>query len=102
MNKKYELTDKTFEVQRDNDEPVTLYRIKALRDFGRVKAGDIGGWIEKEDNLSHEGNCWINDDAMVYDNALVFGKAKVLGYAKIANYVIISGTSCITGKSVVD
>ena len=30
----------------------TLYRIEALKDFRYVKKGDLGGWIEKEDNLS--------------------------------------------------
>ena len=28
-----------------------LHRIEALRDFGDVKKGDLGGWIEKEENL---------------------------------------------------
>lgn len=26
----------------------TVYRIKAVRDFGDVKAGQLGGWIEKK------------------------------------------------------
>ncbi|HCM2254691.1 TPA: hypothetical protein N3C93_004484, partial [Salmonella enterica subsp. enterica serovar Agbeni] len=33
----------------------TLFRIRALVSFGCVEKGDMGGWIEKEDNLSHEG-----------------------------------------------
>lgn len=49
----------------------TLYRIRALKDFGTVKAGDIGGYIEKEENLSQEEICWI------YGNALVYGNAKI-------------------------
>ena len=32
---------------------VKLFRIKALIEFGNVKAGDLGGYIEKEENLSH-------------------------------------------------
>lgn len=28
-----------------------LFRIKALMDFGNVRAGDLGGFIEKEENL---------------------------------------------------
>ena len=51
--KKYELTDNTI-----NIDGITLHRIKALKDFSDVKAGDFGGWIEKEDNLSQI------DDAM--------------------------------------
>ena len=50
MNKKYELTDETI-----NHYGVVLHRIKALRSFGDVKAGDLGGFIESEDNLSQEG-----------------------------------------------
>lgn len=45
--KKYELTNET---KRLGDR--TLYRIKAIRDFGDVKTGELGGWIEKESNLS--------------------------------------------------
>ncbi|WP_375668510.1 MULTISPECIES: hypothetical protein [unclassified Bartonella] len=73
--KKYELTDETIEVGGY----ITLYCIRALRDFGDVKAGDLGTFIQKEDNLSHDGNCWISDDAKVYDYAKVFGDAQVFG-----------------------
>ncbi|MBB4077294.1 hypothetical protein GGR08_001625, partial [Bartonella fuyuanensis] len=31
---------------------------QALKDFDDIKAGDLGGFIEKEVNLSHDGNCW--------------------------------------------
>lgn len=51
MEKKYKLTDEILEVGGH-----VLHRIKALRDFGNVKKGDIGGWIECEDNLSHCGS----------------------------------------------
>ena len=49
----------------------TFYRIKALKDFGDVKAGDLGGYIEKELNLSQGGNCWVSDNAVVLGNARV-------------------------------
>ena len=41
--KKYELTEETLEWKGH-----ILHRIKALRDFGNIKAGQLGGWIEKE------------------------------------------------------
>ena len=63
---KYRLTDKTKTVNG-----VKLYQIQALKDFGNVKAGDLGGWIQRERNLSQEGDCWV------YDNAQVFGDAEV-------------------------
>lgn len=37
----------------------TLHRIRAVVDFGTVYAGDVGGWIEKEENLNHCGDAWV-------------------------------------------
>lgn len=76
-NIKYELTDETIEFGGR-----TLYRIKALKDFGGVKTGDLGGYVESEDNLSHEGMCWIYDDAKVYDNVRIANNAIVFGSSK--------------------
>ena len=72
--KKYELTNET-----KTKGYTVLYRIKALVDFGNVRAGDLGGYIEKEENLSHYGNCWVYDDAFVYDDALVCDNARIYG-----------------------
>ncbi len=58
---------------------VKLFRIKALIEFGNVKAGDLGGYIEKEENLSHMGDAWVSDDARISGNAQVFGDARVSG-----------------------
>ena len=65
--KKYELTEETVTVYGK-----TLYRIRAVRDFGSVKTGEFGGYIEKEENLSHFGNAWVYGNAKVYGNAEVF------------------------------
>lgn len=72
---------KKYEMTKENIEFVgrTLYRIKALRDFGDVKKGELGGYLENEDNLSHEGDCWVYGSAWVYDNVEVFGDARVYG-----------------------
>ncbi|WP_273720765.1 MULTISPECIES: hypothetical protein [unclassified Bartonella] len=40
--KKYEFTGETIE-----GGDYTLYRIRALRDFANVKAGNLGGFIHK-------------------------------------------------------
>ena len=61
----------------------TLYRIRALKDFGNVKTGDIGGYIEKEENLSQEGTCWIYDNAWVRGNAKVYDSAWVCDNSKV-------------------
>lgn len=42
-----------------------LYRIRALKDFGNVKAGDIGGYIEREENLSQKSICWVYGNAKI-------------------------------------
>ncbi len=90
--KKYELTDETKCFCGR-----TLHRIVALRDFGSVKKGDKGGWIEKEDNLSHEGNCWVYGYAKVYDNAEVCDEAVVYGYAKVYDNVKVCGNAKVCG-----
>ena len=56
--KKYELTG---EVKVKFG--VTFKRIRALIDFGNVKKGELGGFIEKEENLSHENNAWVSGNA---------------------------------------
>ena len=94
--KKYEFTGETKEYKGR-----ILHRIKALRNFRNVIKGDLGGWIEKESNLSHEGICWVYDEAMVFDNAQVrdnvairhkakiYGNARIYGDARICNNVQI-------------
>ena len=80
MSKKYELTDETKGIGG-----ITLHRIRALMDISRygVRAGDIGGWIEAESNLSQYGDAWVSDDARVYGNAKVCDDARVYGDALV-------------------
>lgn len=70
-----------------------LNRIIALRDFGEVKKGDLGGFIEKESNLAHDWNCWIYNDAVVRDDAMVFGEAEVYGNAEVCGEAVIKSKS---------
>ena len=44
---KYAFTDEVIEHNNS-----ILHRIKALKNFGNVKKGDFGGFIERENNLS--------------------------------------------------
>lgn len=78
MSKKYEFTDETIEVDGH-----TLHRIRAVRCFSDVKAGDLGGWIEKEHNLSHEDHAWVYGEGKVYGDARVIDDARVLSCAKV-------------------
>ena len=92
--KKYELTNETIQIEGKK-----LYRIKALIDFGDVKAGDLGGFIEKESNLSHLGNAWIYDDAMVCGNAKVRGNAEVYGNAWVYGNAKVRGNAEVYGNA---
>lgn len=106
--KKYELTSEATQVNGH-----ILYRIKALRDFEGVKAGALGGFIETENNLSQNDNCWIYGDAKVYGNSEVYGNAKVynksqvfdnakvFGNAKIFNNVSVYDNAKVYGDAVV-
>ena len=66
----------------------TLYRIKALRSFNTINnmyinAGDLGGYVESEDNLSQEDNCWIFDNSIVMDRCTVSDGSVVLNNSKL-------------------
>lgn len=91
--------NKKYEIAKDKPHPNLpwLYRIRALRDFGHVKKGDIGGFVKSEANLSHEGNAWIADDAIVSNNAHVSGDALVHGKAIICESVVVTGNADIGG-----
>ncbi len=95
MEKKYELTEETMEFNGCN-----LHRIKALKDFSDVKKGDLGGWVESEDNLSQEGNCWLYGNSKVCANGLVKKNAIVKGISSIMNNSIISGNAELYGNVV--
>ena len=86
--KKYELTDETIEYIGH-----TLHRIRAVRSFGDVKKGELGGFIESEFNLTHEGNCWVAENARIFGDAQVFGKAEVNGKA------VVCGDAQVFGKA---
>ena len=92
--KKYKLTEETCQHYRR-----TLRRIEALKDFGNVRKGDLGGWIEKESNLSQEGDCWVSDSARVYDDARVFGDAKIFDIAQVFNQALIYNKAKISNNS---
>ena len=67
MNKKFELLpDDTIEVFGRKH-----FRIKAKINFGTVGTGELGGYIEKEENLSENGDAWVSGDATVSGDAWV-------------------------------
>ena len=93
MEKKYKIIEETINVYG-----ITLHRIEALKDFGNVKKGDKGGFIEDEKNLSQTDDCWIYGNAKVFDYAEVYGNAWVYGNAKVFGNAIVYDYSKIYGK----
>lgn len=73
--RKYEFNGETM----TTDDGKVLHRIVATEDFGDVKAGDVGGWVESYENLS--GSAWVYGEARVYGEAWVSGSARVSGSA---------------------
>ena len=76
-----------------------LYQIEALKDFGDVKAGDLGGYIESEENLSQYDNAWVYGDAQVLGNAQVFDNARVYGNACVFDNARVYGNACVFGNA---
>lgn len=92
--RKYTFTDETIQ-----HEGKTLHRIQALISFDDVKAGDLGGFIEKKTNLSQEGTAWIYNDAKAYDDAWVTDNAKLYDHAEAKEHATISQNAKISGYS---
>ena len=95
--RKYEMTEETKTLA----DGTVLHRIRALRDMPRngVKAGDLGGLIEKENNLSQCGDAWVSGNAKVYGNAWVFDNAKVCGDAVVCGNAWVYGNAKVCGDA---
>lgn len=72
MNKKYELLEDNY---INHDERI-LYRIRALITFvdindNIINAGELGGYIENESNLSQEDKSWVYGNSKVYGDTII-------------------------------
>ena len=100
MDIKYRLTNDSI-----NFGSRILHRIQAVKDFSDVKAGDLGGYVETEENLSQVGNAWIYhnakvfDRAKVYDNAKIFGDVCVFGIAKVGDNTTLTGNALVSNAA---
>ncbi len=92
--KKYEFTGEVIQINGHN-----LKQIRALIDFGKVKANEIGGYIESENNLSHSGDAWICGDARVYGDAWICGDAQVSGNARVCGNAQVYGDARVFGDA---
>ena len=78
----------------------TVYRIKALKSFKCqnrvVTAGDLGGYVQKMENLSQFDNSWLFDDAIVIGEAIVSGDSIVSGQATVEDNATVCNKSNIS------
>lgn len=114
---KFELVRNNTKIAyNSNNEEITLYQIRALRDFTcpfklnpdgeildqtLVKKGDLGGYVQKEENLSHEDGCWIFEEAEVRDNGRVEGNARLAGRSLVRDNAVVKGYSCLAANAYV-
>ena len=94
VNKKFELTNETI-----NFFGKKLFRIKSLIDFGGVTIGELGGFVEKEENLDIYGNAWVFGDACISGDAQVCGNAWVYGDAKVYGDACVYGNAWVYGDA---
>lgn len=75
-----------------------LFRIKALIAFGNVKAGEVGGYVEREENLNHAGNAWVYGDAQVKNSTEYM---YVHGFGSLSRFCLrdswLDGCGCVVG-----
>lgn len=93
---KYKMTDNTLMVNGR-----ILHQIEALKDFGMVRKGKLGGWIEDYKNLSQEGKAWVADNACVYASARIIQDALICDNARISGAALVAGNAFINGNACV-
>ena len=76
MENKFELTD-NFII---NAFGVKLFQIKCTKSFKYAKEGDLGGYVEKDENLDQESDAWVYGNARVYGNAEIDNNNKHCGF----------------------
>ena len=92
---------KTIPHPRWSGREVTLFRIQALRDIPEhnVLAGDIGGWIESESNLSQFGSAWVSENGAVFDSAVCMVGAHITGNARQYELCVSRGNATLGGHA---
>ena len=104
---KYEFTGETKIEMDSNEVEHEVKRIRALKDLnpptmlGEVHKNSLGGRIESEGNLSHMGECWVDEDAVVLGNAVVKGDAYVCDNSMAEGNAIISDAATVADVAVV-
>ena len=99
QQKKYELTDEMKSVMGKN-----LHRIRYLIDIPAhgIDAGDLGGWVENEENLSQTGNCCVIGNGCVLENGRVTENGCVAENGQVAGNGQVAENGCVIGNGRVD
>lgn len=92
-NDKYEFTNNVIIC-----EGKSLIQIRALKDFGNVRKGDLGGYIESEKNLSKYGDCWIYDYSKVYGDCIVSENSVVKNFSIVKDNCFLYGNTNVSGS----
>ena len=93
MDRHFELTDKFI----INAFGAKLFQIKCTRKIKYADIGDLGGYIEKENNLS--GDAWVSGNAQVSGDAQVYGDAQVSGDAWVYGNAQVSGDARVSNDN---
>lgn len=110
MTKKYELTSKTREINfvdmNGKRACATLYRIRALKPIhfsngGNIKAGEMGGYVQSEENLSQKDNSWISGKAVAMENARVKDNARISFYTRVQGNAILQDNAKALHHSII-
>ncbi|WP_420639231.1 hypothetical protein [Candidatus Poriferisocius sp.] len=85
-----------------------LNRVRALRDITVVVdgqpvlvagEGDLGGWVEGEENLSAAGSAWVGGDAKVFDGARVEDDALVTEFAEVSDGAVVRDQAQVSDRA---
>lgn len=76
----------------------SLYRLRALKDFGDVKKGDLGGLVSGESNIGIWGDCWIDNTCCVINGCMVRDNAQVLNGSIIYDRVVMGNESTVSSS----
>lgn len=107
MERYFKLTEETIV----NEAGRKLRQIECIRDFKFAHAGELGGFIEKEENLGGEalvfchayvgGLACVYGNARVLENARVYGKAHICDYACVGKDARVYDNACVGGMAYV-
>ena len=109
MNEKFELLENDTKQLGE----MVLRRIRATKSFETtnnhlIESGQLGGYVQSEDNLSQYGLSWVADDACVCgkarveDDALVGDQALVSDYAIVRQNAIVYENARLFGHAIIE